>query len=212
MARTVPWVAAVGLARDAGGDLVGAVPRARHGATTSVTSPMRSAVVGRHPLVVARQRDAQRLAQADAAHQADRFERRHHAVGDVRVEERRVVGADDDVGFVDEVERARGADALHRAHDRLPHLLPLRAQQLARVLVVPDVVGLAVALLGVEAGAERAVARGPRSTTALTARVVLDDGATRRGLSSHICRSNAFSTSGRFSVMVATRSSASTSS
>ena len=36
--------------------------------------------------------------------------------------------ADDDVGFVDEVERARGAHALHGAHDGLPHLLPLRAQ------------------------------------------------------------------------------------
>ena len=107
--------------------------------------------VGADPFVVAGQRHSQGLAQPDPAHQADRLERRHHAGGDVRVEERGVGRADHDVGFVDEVERAGGAHALHRAHHGLPHLLPLGAEQLAGILVVPHVVGLAVGLLGVEA-------------------------------------------------------------
>ena len=79
IARTVPCVAAVGLRGDAGGDLVGPRPTASARSTTSVTRPMRSAVSAGHPLVVARQRDAQRLGEADLAHEPDRLERRHHA-------------------------------------------------------------------------------------------------------------------------------------
>jgi hypothetical protein len=44
----------------------------------------------RDALVVSRQGDPQRLGQPDLAHQADRLQRRDHALGDVRVEERRV--------------------------------------------------------------------------------------------------------------------------
>ena len=79
-------------------------PTAPRRATTSVTRPMRSAVSARDPFVVARQRHAQRLAEADPAHEADRFERATPARSHVRVEEGGVVGADDDVGLVDEVE------------------------------------------------------------------------------------------------------------
>ena len=101
------------------------------------------------------------------------------------------MGADDDVGLVHEVEGAGGAHALHGADDRLPHLLPLRAEQLAGVLVVPDVVGLAVGLLDVEPGAERAVAGGAQHH-GVDRRVVLDP-LPRARISSHIWRSKALS-------------------
>ena len=160
------------LARDAGRDLVR--PRPELVARDDLGhQPDAQRRLGRDALVVAGERDAERLAEADPAHEADRLERRHHAVRHVRVEEGRVRRADDDVGLVDEVERARGAHALHGADDRLPDLLPLRAQQLAGVLVVPHVVGLAVLLLDVEPGAERPVAGGAQHD-GVDRRIVLD--------------------------------------
>src|SRR6476620_4552930 len=78
----------------------------------------------------------------------------------MRIEKRSVCRTNHHVGLVDEVERTGGAYALHRAYHRLPHLLPLRAEQLARVFVVPDAVRLSVAGLYVETGAECTVARG----------------------------------------------------
>ena len=171
------------LAGDAGRDLVGPRPQLVAGDDLGDEADAQRGLGG-DPLVVARQRDAQRLGQADPAHEADRLERGHQPVGDVRVEEGGVLRADDDVGLVEEVEGAGGADAVHRAHDRLPHLLPLRAEQLARVLVVPDVVGLAVGLLRVEAGAERPVARGPQHD-GVDRRVVLDPLPRRAHLLAH---------------------------
>ena len=119
IARTVPCVAVAGY---------DAIRRASSWArgqssarlTTSLTSPSRSAVSAPTRSRVAGEGDAQRLAEPDAPHQADRLDRGDEAVAHVRVEERRVVGADHDVGLVEEVERARGAHPVHRAHDRLP--------------------------------------------------------------------------------------------
>ena len=108
-----------GLGGDAGGDLVG--PRPELGALDHLGDEADlQRGLGGDPLVVAHQRDAQRLGQADLAHQPDRLERADQAVGDVRVEEGGVGRADDDVGLVEEVEGAGRADALHRAHHRLP--------------------------------------------------------------------------------------------
>ena len=159
MARTVPCVAIDGLAA-----MPAAISWARSHSAVALDDLGHEADaqrgLGADPLVVAHQRHAERVAQADAAHEPDRLERGHHPAAHVRVEERRVGRADHDVGLVDEVEGAGRAHALHRAHHRLPDLLPLGAEQLARILVVPDVVGLAVRLADVEAGAERPVARG----------------------------------------------------
>ena len=123
-------------------------PRASARSTTSVTRPIRSAVSARHrsslPISAMRSvspRPMRRIRPIGSSAET-------MPVGDVRVEERGVVGADDDVGLVDEVEGARRAHALHRAHHRLPALLPLGAEQLAGVVVVPDVVGLPEGLAG----------------------------------------------------------------
>ena len=73
MARTVPWVADAGLGGDAGGDLVGPGPQL--GAVDDLgDEPDLQRGRGGDPLVVAHQRDAQRLGQADLAHEADRLE------------------------------------------------------------------------------------------------------------------------------------------
>ena len=125
---------------------------------------------------------------------------RHQARADVGVEERRVLRADHDVGLVDEVERARGAHALHRAHDRLPHLLPLGAEKFARILVVPHVVGLPVGRLDVEA-ALNARLPAARSTTALTVSSSLTTRHTSRHLLAHRAVERV-ERSGRFSVTV----------
>jgi hypothetical protein len=115
---------------------------------------------GREAFVEAEQRDAQGLAERDAPGEADRLERGGEPVADVRVEERGVVGAEDDVGLVEPIERAAGRHAVHRAHQGFPHLVELGRQLLARIALAPDV-GMAVdALLDVHAGAERTLARG----------------------------------------------------
>lgn len=118
--------------------------------------------VGPHTFVVAHECDSQSLGEAYPAHQPDGFEGTDQAGRDVRIEERRVLGADHHIGFVDEIQCARRAHSLDRAHHGLPHLLPLGAQKLAGILVVPDVVGLTVGGFDVEAGAEGAVACGTK--------------------------------------------------
>jgi hypothetical protein len=148
--------------------------------------------VRRHSLVVPAERDPERLGQADSPHEADRLDRGDQTERDVRIEERRVVGTDDDVGLVQEVEGACGADALHRTDDRLPHLLPLRAEQLARVLVVPHVERLAVVLADIEAGAERAVTCGAQHNGVHAAVVLIRCHASRTSL--HIVRLSALRT------------------
>ncbi len=95
--------------------------------------------------------------------QTDRLERGDDAAVRVRVEERRVARAEDDVGLVDEVLAAAGAHAVHGGDDGLPALVMLRAEARAGILVVPDVaVGPPRALLDVDAGAERALAGGAK--------------------------------------------------
>ena len=60
-----------------------------------------------------------------------------HAVGDVRVEEGRVVGGDDELDLAEHVERAAARHALHRRDDGLPAVHALRADVTARVVVHP---------------------------------------------------------------------------
>ena len=74
IARTVPCVADGGLRRDAGRDLVGAVPE-RVALDDLGHEPDAQRGLRGHALVVAGQRHAQRLAETDPAHQADRLER-----------------------------------------------------------------------------------------------------------------------------------------
>ena len=64
----------------------------------------------------------------------DRLERRGHPVGDVRVEERRVLGRDDELGLAEHVERAAARHAVDRGDDRLPEVARLRADVVARVV------------------------------------------------------------------------------
>jgi hypothetical protein len=76
----------------------------------------------------------------------------------VRVEERRVVGAEHDVSLVDPVEGAPGRHAVHRHDERLPHVVELRRQLLARIHAVPHVLDVRQPLLHVDPGTEGAVA------------------------------------------------------
>ena len=55
----------------------------------------------------------------------DRLERGGHAVGDVRIEERRVVGGDDELDLAEHVERAAARHAVHGGDDRLPAVAAL---------------------------------------------------------------------------------------
>ena len=94
-----------------------------------------------------------------------------HAVGDVRVEEGRVLGRDDELGLAEHVERAAAGHAVDRRDHRLPEVARLRADVVARVVEherraaaaddvgIGRVVGLAAHLLhAVDAGAERLLA------------------------------------------------------
>ena len=100
--------------------------------TTSLTRPRRSAVsaVMRSSVPISAQRSTSPSGTPRCSmpigSSADTMPR----VG-VRVEELGVVGADDDVGLVDEVLTAAGAHAVHRGDDRLPHLVVELRRQLA---------------------------------------------------------------------------------
>src|SRR5690606_1062014 len=84
------------------------------------------------------------------------------AVG-VRIEELRVLGADDDVGFIEEVHRAACGHAVHRGDHRLPYALLLGSELGARVLLAPDVhLCPPRPFPDVHAGAERPVTGGPQ--------------------------------------------------
>ncbi len=77
---------------------------------------------------------AQHLAERDPPSEGDRLERSDVTHVDVRVEERRVLAADDDVTVGHEVEPGRGAQAVDRDDHRLEHAgLPRRV---ARVLLL----------------------------------------------------------------------------
>ena len=127
----------------------------------------------RHALVIAEQRDPHDLVERHLLHDVDRLEHRRHAVGDVRVEERRVLGRDDELDLAEHVERAAARDAVHRRDHRLPQVARLRADLLAGIVEHPRRasgsrcplrlllgVGVAVAhrLHAVDPGAERTLA------------------------------------------------------
>jgi hypothetical protein len=80
----------------------------------------------------------------------------------VRIEERRVVGADHDVGLVDPVERAAGRHPVHRADQRLPDPVELGGEALARIGAAPRVGPTVDPFLDVDTGAERAFAGRPQ--------------------------------------------------
>ena len=88
----------------------------------------------RHALVVAEERQPHDLGERRDARHVDRLERGGHAVGDVRVEERRVLGRDDELGLAEHVERAAAGHAVDGRDDRLPEVARLRAEVVARVV------------------------------------------------------------------------------
>src|SRR3546814_4712023 len=61
-------------------------------------------------------------------------------IGDVRVEEGRVFGADDDVALVEPIEGAARRHAVNRGDHGLPAVHRLGAKSITGVLAVPDVV------------------------------------------------------------------------
>ena len=90
--------------------------------TTSETRP----TGGRARRTCARGRRAARRAgsrRAAASAAGARLEAGDHAVGDVRVEEGGVVGGDDDVGLAEQVERTAAGHAVDRRDDRLPEVV-----------------------------------------------------------------------------------------
>ena len=80
------------------------------------------------------QRQPHDLAERHDAGHVDRLERRGHAVGDVRVEERRVLGGDDELDLAEHVERAAARHAVDRRDHRLPEVARLRADVVAGVV------------------------------------------------------------------------------
>ncbi len=123
IARTVPWIAsglraAICSAMSAARSMQLVVRHDLAHQTEAQRGLGGEALLGTH------QRPPQHVAERHAAvEHPDRLERRHDARIGMRVEERRVFAADDDVALVDEVLPAAGAHPLHRAHDRLPHLV-----------------------------------------------------------------------------------------
>ena len=130
IARTVPWIA-IGLrpAIDAAMSWARSRRSARGNDLGDESEPQRR--LGSDALLGAHQRPPQDVAERNAAGQhADRLERRDDAAVGMRIEELRIVGADDDVGLVDEVLTAAGAHPVHGGDDRLPHpVMELRREQ-----------------------------------------------------------------------------------
>ena len=77
----------------------------RRRSKTSLTRPIRWAVSAVMRFVIAEQGHAQHLAERHVLQHLHRFVDSGHAVGDVGIEERRVVGREDDVGLGEHVER-----------------------------------------------------------------------------------------------------------
>ena len=67
----------------------------------------------------------------------DRFEGGRHAVGDVRIEERGVLGGDDELDLAEHVEGTAARHALHGGDHWLPAVARLRSDVAARVVVHP---------------------------------------------------------------------------
>ena len=93
--------------------------------------------LGGHPLVGTEQRESHHLLEGHLVQEEDRLEGGRHAVGDVRVEEGGVVGGDDEVHLAEDVEGPAAGHPVDRGDDRLPEVVRLRADALARVVEVP---------------------------------------------------------------------------
>jgi hypothetical protein len=94
---------------------------------------------------------------------ADRLQRRDDAAVCMRVEERCVVRANDDVRLIEQVHGAAGHQPLHRGDHRLPDRPLLRTEPRTRVLLTPRVdVVPPRGLLEIHASAERSVTVGPK--------------------------------------------------
>ena len=87
-----------------------------------------------HAFVIAEQLHAQHLAERHLLQHVHRLEGGRHAVGHVRVEERRVFRGDDDVDLAQDVEGAAARHAVHGGDHRLPEVVRPRADVLARVV------------------------------------------------------------------------------
>ena len=133
IARTVPWIASGGRRRDRLGGPRGALHQLAGGRDLGdhpdLVRPLR-----RHPLVVAEQREPHDLGERHDPRHVDRLVRRGHPVGDVRVEERRVLRRDDELDLAEHVERAAARHAVDRRDDRLPEVVRLRPDVVARVV------------------------------------------------------------------------------
>ena len=209
IARTVPWTAIGSRSAIDAAIVVG--PAAQVGPGHDLGDETEAERrLGGDPLLGAHERPAQHVAERHAAGEhADRLERRHDPAVGVGVEELGVVGADDDVGLVEEVLRATGAHAVHGGHHRLPApVVELGRQRRAGIEGVPDVrlEEPRGAALDVDAGAEGPVAvglrgrrRGRRRCRAPSPRP--------SAISSAIRSLNELKASGRSSVIVATWSS-----
>src|SRR5450631_4496765 len=90
----------------------------------------------RQPLIVPEEGQPHDLSERHAVVHVDRLERRGHPVGDVRVEERGVVGGDDELDFTEHVERAAAGHAVDRGNDRLPEVRALRPDVVAGIVEV----------------------------------------------------------------------------
>jgi hypothetical protein len=127
------------------------------GDETDLERPLR-----RHALVVAEQRQAHDLGEWHLLQHVDGLEGRRHPVGDVRVEEGGLGRTDRDVDLVHPVERATGDHPVQGGHHRLVDVLLLRAEEHAGVVRVERVGPEVVALLDVDAGAERPLPGRPQ--------------------------------------------------
>ena len=117
----------------------------------------------REALVAAQEREPGDLSEGHAWHHDGRLVHGGHAEGEVGVEERGVLGGDDELHLAEQVEGARAGHAVDGGDDRLPAPVGLRAEP--RPGVVPcERVELGDAVGGdvrpVDAGAEGALARG----------------------------------------------------
>src|SRR5690606_7230043 len=93
-----------------------------------------------HALVVAEQRDAHDITDGNAVTQADWLHRTDESVGDMRIEELRILGAEDDVGFIEKIKCAAATQPVHRDDQWLEDIIGFGAEFGAGVLHVPDIV------------------------------------------------------------------------
>jgi hypothetical protein len=79
------------------------------------------------------QRQPHHFLERHPVHEEDEFEGGRHPVGDVRVEEGGVLLGDDEVHLAEDVEGSTTGDAVDGGDDRLPEVVRLGADTLARI-------------------------------------------------------------------------------